>query len=385
MNSSDRNSARSVAPSLRAPYGGALMPLGGILLSVLFFASAEAKVMEDTVAVVNGTPILLSEYQKELGEATEYWTRAMPAAMSDPAHLKKLREGVLEQLIDREVLYQEGVKQKIKVRERDIENGVAEIKARFAKDETGKPLGETEAEAAFNKQLKNLGITYAQFRERLGRQIMARKVIEESVRQRLKTPEEKEVRAYFDKIKSYLASSSTEPPKGMEDEPAMAFLEISRQIQAMSSERVRVSRILVKFSPGATAAEKKRALKTASAIKKRLDEGASFSDVAREESEDPESAARGGDIGYVVRGVAPPEFEKAAFALAVGDVGEPIETEIGYNIIRVQEKRAAEAPDFDRFKEELSRFMANMNYTRELEAYVKSIKAKAVIERSLKS
>ena len=147
--------------------------------------------------------------------------------------------------------------------------------------------------------------------------------------------------------------------------------------------RVRVSRILIKLSPNPTDNEKKRALKTALAIKKRLDDGAAFAEVAKEESEDPEGAARGGDIGFVIRGVAPPEFEKAAFAMPVGDVSAPIETEIGYNIIRVQEKRASEAPAFDAFKDDIGRFLMNTNYQKELEKYVKGLKAKAVVERNL--
>jgi parvulin-like peptidyl-prolyl isomerase len=356
---------------------------GALTLGLLLILpmGAGAKVMEDTVAVVNGAPILLSEFQKDLSEASEYWTKTMPGAMADPAHVKKLKEGVLEQLIDREVLYQEGVKLKLKVRERDIENGVAEIKARFSKDDAGKALSEAEAEAAFNQQLKTLGMTYAQFRERLSRQIMARKVIDDSVRQRVKPPEEKDVKAYFEKVKAFLVSGGTTAPKGLVDDEAQAFLEISQHIKAMSSERVRVSRILVKFSPNASEAEKKRALKTAQALRKKVVEGAAFADVAREESEDPESAARGGDIGLVVRGVAPPEFEKAAFSLPVGDVSEPIETDIGYHIIRVQEKRASEAPDLERFKEDLGRFLVNLSYQRELESFVKDLKSKAVIER----
>lgn len=352
---------------------------------VLSAGPAGAARLEDTVAVVNGAPILLSDFQKDFAEAKEFWQRRAPDAMDDPTHVRKLKESVLEQLIDRELLYQEGTKLKIKVRERDIDNGVAEVRARFAVDESGKKLSDSEAEAELQGQIKKMGMNYTQFRERIGRQIMARKVIDEVVRERMKMPEEKEVRAYFDRIVAYNKTNSTAAPKGLEGEEAMAFMEAAAQVKAMSSERVRVSRILIKLSPGAGAAEKKRALRTAKELKKKIDDGAEFAAVARDESEDPESAARGGDIGYVVKGVAPADFEKAAFTLPVGDVSEPIETEVGYNIIRVQEKRAAEAPEFDRFKEDLGRFIANLGYQKELESYVKSLKSKAVIERNLPS
>ena len=112
--------------------------LRALCLAVLLSASPlAAKLMEDTVAVVNGTPILLSEYQKEVGTAMDYWGKTNPAAMADPANVRKLRESTLEQLIDRELLTQEGGKLKIKVREREIDNAADEIKTRFKKDERG--------------------------------------------------------------------------------------------------------------------------------------------------------------------------------------------------------------------------------------------------------
>ncbi|MFA6003520.1 MAG: SurA N-terminal domain-containing protein, partial [Elusimicrobiota bacterium] len=145
--------------------------------ALVLSAPAQARVMEDTVAVVNGTPILLSDYQKEVDEVLEYWRKAMPAAAADPGHVRKLRESTLEQLVDREVLFQEGTKLKVKVRERDIDAGVDEVKERFKKDDEGKPVSEAEAEAAFAKKLRAMGLNLGQFRERLSRQIMARKVV----------------------------------------------------------------------------------------------------------------------------------------------------------------------------------------------------------------
>ncbi|MBI4377142.1 MAG: peptidylprolyl isomerase [Elusimicrobia bacterium] len=347
-------------------------------------APVSAKLLEDTVASVNGKPILLSEYQKELSSALDYWAKAEPDAMRDPGNVKKLRETTLEELINREILYQEGEKRKIKVRERDIENGIAEIKQRFMRDESGRELPPEEAEAAFQKQLKTDGLNYSQFRERLSKQIMARKLIDEEVKAKLRQPEEAEVKAYFVKVSSYIASKSTDTPRGMDEEEGLAFRQIAQQVRAMGSEQVRVARILIKTSPGASDKEKKRALKTAQDIRKRLvTDPSQFDEIAKEESEDPDSAARGGDLGYLIRGVAPAQFEKVAFSLPVGEISEPIETEVGYNIIQVLEKKAAKKPDYDKIKDDLAKFLMNLSFQKELEAYVKNLKAKAVIERSL--
>jgi len=363
------------------------------LLMTLFAASAAAAassapgqttMMEDTVAVVNGNPILLSEYQKEAATALDYWSKTNPSALADPANVRKIRESTLEELITRDLLVQQATREKIKVRDREVDNAVEEIKARFKKDDaTGRVLDDVEAEKAFGDQLKNEGIDFSQFRERLSHQIMARKVIDEQVKAKMLPPTEKEARDYFDKIKAYIATNSTDAPKGMDEDEAMALREAAQQIKALSSERVRVQRIMIRLSPGATDNERKRALKTAQGLKKRLDDGEDFAKVAKEESEDPESAARGGDIGYVLHGVAPPELDKAAFSMEVGQTSAPILTDAGYNIIRVTEKRAAEPPEFDRFKDDLASFLGNMNFRKKLDAFVKGLRDKAVIERHL--
>jgi parvulin-like peptidyl-prolyl isomerase len=340
--------------------------------------------MEDTVAVVNGQPILLSEFQKEAATSLEYWSKTNPAALADPANVRKIRESTLEELITRELLVQQAKHDNMKVREREIDNAVEEIRGRFKKDEaTGRALDDAEAEKAFNDQLKAEGIDYAQFRERLTRQIMAKKTIDDNVKAKVTPPTEQETHAYFDKIKAYIATKSTEAPAGMDEDDAGALREAAQQVKALSSERVRVQRILIRLSPGASENERKRALKTAQDLKKRLDQGEDFAKVAKEESEDPESAARGGDIGYVLHGVASPQLDKAAFSMDVGQTSEPILTEIGYNIIRVNEKRAAQEPDFDQFKDDLGNFLGNVALHKKLDVYVKALRDKAVIERHL--
>ncbi len=357
-----------------------------LLFSVLMmnaFVPVSAKLLEDTVAVVNGTPILLSEYQKEAATAMDYWSRTRPAAMADPANLRQLRESTLEQLIDRELLLQEGNRLKFKVREREIDNAIDEVKARFKKDEQGNSVSEAEAEALFAKQLKEEGLDFGKFRERLSHQIMARKVIDEGVKAKMVPPTDEEARAYFAKITAYIDSKSTGTPKGMDEEEGMGLREVAGQVSALSSERVRAQRILIRLSPGASANEKKRAQKTAADIKKRLDAGEDFGKTAREDSEDPESAARGGDMGYILRGVAPPELEKAVFALGVGDTSGVVYTESGYNIIRVTEKRAAEKPEYDKFKDELMNFLGSSGFQKKVEAFVKGLRDKATIERNL--
>jgi peptidyl-prolyl cis-trans isomerase SurA len=71
----------------------------------------------------------------------------------------------------------------------------------------------------------------------------------------------------------------------------------------------------------------------------RLKTGADFGELALRHSEDPGSAAQGGDLGFVKRGVFYPEFESAAFALNEGELIRVIESPVGYHIIQLMLKR----------------------------------------------
>lgn len=82
----------------------------------------------------------------------------------------------------------------------------------------------------------------------------------------------------------------------------------------------------------------------ADAIKTELDGGASFEDIAKEKSIDPGSGANGGDLGFFGKGMMVPEFEAAALALEPGQVSEPVQSQFGWHIIKVEEKRKSAPP-----------------------------------------
>ena len=99
---------------------------------------------------------------------------------------------------------------------------------------------------------------------------------------------------------------------------------------------------------------KKAQMAKAQGVLKQLRGGADFADLARKNSEDPGSAPKGGDLGYIVRGQTVPEFEKTAFNAKVNDISEIITTEYGYHIIQVQEKQAARVVPFEEVKNQIA-------------------------------
>ncbi|MED1412610.1 peptidylprolyl isomerase PrsA [Bacillus paramycoides] len=77
----------------------------------------------------------------------------------------------------------------------------------------------------------------------------------------------------------------------------------------------------------------------ANEIKKKLDAGASFEELAKQESQDIASKAKGGDLGYFGAGKMTPEFEKAAYKLKVGQISNPVKSPNGYHIIKLTDKK----------------------------------------------
>ncbi|MFU0505998.1 peptidylprolyl isomerase [Pseudaminobacter sp. NGMCC 1.201702] len=114
----------------------------------------------------------------------------------------------------------------------------------------------------------------------------------------------------------------------------------------------------------------------AEAVIKELDGGAKFEDVAKEKSSDG-SAAQGGDLGYFGPGQMVPEFEKAAFALEVGAYSkEPVQSQFGFHVIKVEDKRAKQPPAFDQVKDQVRSLLLRDKYFE----LVKSLRTSAKID-----
>ena len=101
----------------------------------------------------------------------------------------------------------------------------------------------------------------------------------------------------------------------------------------------------------------------ADAIIKELDGGADFQKLANEKTSDPSGKTSGGDLGYFGPGQMVPEFEKAAMALEVGAyTKEPVQTQFGWHVIKVEDKRAKQPPAFDDVKEQIRSVLLRDRY-----------------------
>jgi len=115
--------------------------------------------------------------------------------------------------------------------------------------------------------------------------------------------------------------------------------------QMGSEQEVRARHILVP-----TEAEAK-------AILAEIKKGTDFAELAKQKSKDPGAAAEGGDLGYFAKEQMVPEFAEAAYKMDKGQLSEPVKTQFGWHIIKVEDKRTKPVPEFDKVKDQIETFV----------------------------
>jgi parvulin-like peptidyl-prolyl isomerase len=141
--------------------------------------------------------------------------------------------------------------------------------------------------------------------------------------------------------------------------------EYNKFLQDMKGkEEIKVKHILVKT------------LKEAEAIKKRLAKGEKFADLAKKLSEDVGSKSKGGEVGYFSKGQTDPAFEESAFKLKKGEVSNPVETQFGFHVIQLVDKRPITMPS----KEEGTGIVKAKLSKSAVEAYVEDLNTQADVK-----
>lgn len=133
-------------------------------------------------------------------------------------------------------------------------------------------------------------------------------------------------------------------------------------------EEVRARHILVKTE------------KEAQDVLAKLKGGADFEKLAREISIDPSAKTNGGDLEYFTKGQMVAEFSDAAFKLNKGQVSQPVKSQFGFHVIKVEDKRQKPVPKFEEVKDQVQAFVVRKAQAE----YVMKVRSEAKIENLLK-
>ena len=115
----------------------------------------------------------------------------------------------------------------------------------------------------------------------------------------------------------------------------------------------------------------------AKAVLAEIKKGTDFAELAKQKSKDPGAAAEGGDLGYFGKAQMVPEFAEAAFKMDKGQVSDPIKTQFGWHIIKVEDKRTKPVPPFENVKDQIETFVAR----RAQADYIAKLRQAAKVER----
>ena len=141
-----------------------------------------------------------------------------------------------------------------------------------------------------------------------------------------------------------------------------------------SEETVTASHLLKKAS---TEDEFSKAKDAILLIRKKLEKGADFTKMVREESDD---AANDGNLGEFGRGRMVPEFEKVAFSMESGELSDPVRTQFGWHLIQVKERNKGKLTPYDAIKEKVTEFLNERRKDATFDAFLDRLKAEANIE-----
>jgi peptidyl-prolyl cis-trans isomerase C len=141
-------------------------------------------------------------------------------------------------------------------------------------------------------------------------------------------------------------------------------------------ESVKARHILLKVPEGADEKAWKEAESKAKDVKKKLENGEDFAELAKKYSDDPGSKTKGGDLGFFTKGRMVPEFESAAFSLKPGELSGPVKTNFGYHIIEVKEKKAADTKALAEVQAQIRQALQKEKQQQLQDALIERLKAK---------
>ncbi|MFW6368134.1 MAG: peptidylprolyl isomerase, partial [Spirochaetota bacterium] len=304
-----------------------------IALSIMFTACADdgdngeasdAQSSENVVAVVNGSEISREAFDQQL-EAQMQQSQAQGMEI-DEDQRSGIEEQLLDQLISRELLLQDGEERGIAPDEDDIEEELEQIRSQFPSEE------------AFEEALEQQNLTLEEIEGNIAEQMIIEEILESDV----------------------LTDSD------IDDDAAQEFYDENPELFE-TPPQVRASHILV-LTQDLDEDEQAEAREEIETVQERLESGEDFADLAQEYSDDG-TAEDGGDLGFFSEGQMVPEFEEAAFDLEVGEVSDIVETQFGYHIIRKTDEREAGTQDFEEARGQIEQFLGQQEQQEVFESY----------------
>jgi peptidyl-prolyl cis-trans isomerase C len=301
-------------------------------------AAEEAK--PETIATVNGKKIASAEFEREYDM---YKRRLSAQGTTLPEQYEgQAKSEVLNDMIDRELVFQQSRKKGIKVAPEQVDKEIDAIKQRYSDPKQ------------FEAILAQMNLTEDTLRSQIADRAAIRTYVNQEIGDKI-TISDADTKTFFD-----------------------AHPELFQK-----PEEVHARHILIKVPSDADEKTRADARKKMEALKKRADGGEDFGELAKNNSQDS-SAADGGDLGFFPKGRMVAPFETAAFALKNNQISDIVETQFGYHLIQVVDRHEAKAIGYDEVKTRISANLRNEKLAEQLKGHLESLRKDAKIETFLK-
>jgi peptidyl-prolyl cis-trans isomerase SurA len=323
-----------VLPPVPASAGPVLLPPGPAPAPV-----DDQPLIDRVVAVVNEDAITMSELQ----EASALYLRESKETLPPPGpEREQFLRKVLARMIDHRLQIQEARREKIEVSDDELRQVMDDFVSRNGGDRE-----------RIGQQLQAQGLTWEQIRRDMRDSVMAQKIRGRRISRRANVTEEE--------IDAYVAENRPKLERDLKYHP---------------------QHIAVLAEPPDSPAAWDQARARIEAIRARLQSGSDFAEVARDVSKDG-AAGAAGDLGWLTLGELQPLFEQPILRLQQGEVTEPIKSEAGYHVFRLEAREVLTPEMLAQMRQQARDILVQRKAQERFDEWVRSLRQKALIGERL--
>jgi len=300
---------------------------------VMFSIAAQAETINKFVAVVNDEVITQQDIDQLLGVLYAQYSQEFKGDEL-LQKMEDIKKDILNQIIEDKLVLSRAKELGIKITESEINERLDYIKKGFPSDEE------------FYKALETQGVTIANLKDRYRDQIMMKKLVDYEVRSKISVLPS-EISDYYEKYKD----------------------------QFREADKYRVKNILIKAKDEVSSELVKVEIED---VFNKLKEGGDFDDLAKQFSQGP-NAEKGGDMGYIEQGQMLEELDKAIFKLKPGEFSEPVKSEIGYHIFKVEDIKYGKQTSLEDVQKNIQVALFQDKFKAQINEWLSGLKKKAYI------
>ncbi|MCU1278888.1 MAG: PpiC-type peptidyl-prolyl cis-trans isomerase [bacterium] len=304
------------------------------LLCAAASVAGAARVLERVVAVINDDIILDSELEQY---AAPQYRGPDPDTADGKKQWDDLKRKALDSMIDSKLVQQQAVELKLSVTPEEVDRAIQQVKEQNKLDD-----------ATFKTALEQQGFTLEGYRKTLKKQILELKVINTAVRSRI-TVSDDEVKTYYKQNEKLVAGDR---------QSHLRQILVSVASDSDTDAKRRVAAKVVELARG----------------------GTSFTELAKQYSDDDGTKAAGGDLGWVGKGVLVDALDEAMSAMEPNDIRGPIRTDRGWVVLQLVERKAGDLRPYEEIKEQLRKQLYDQQVEKGQQSWLRELRKRSHVD-----